>query len=239
MATVKDTMDKAARRCSVTPPSSWITATDKTSVELKDLLAEVVEEVLDRLDLPDPITKDTTITYTGTEPHDLPSDFLRLTRDPLAIYETTTTRRRGIPIMTNGMWSHLEQLGSAGGDRYYRLSGDDAAGFAIEFYRPLASGDSVTVSYVSQNWLTSSGTAGTTWAAAEDTLLLPAELVRLGVVWRFKQRKGLPYSDIMAEYEARISRRINDGRGIRSVNMGGGEGRAPWDIPVPDSIPSS
>lgn len=239
MATVKEVMDVAARRCSVSPPSSWITATDKTSLELKDLLAEVVEEVLDRLDLPDPITKDTVITYTGSEPIDLPSDFLRLTRDPLAIYETTTTRRRGIPVMTNGMWTHLEELGSAGGDRYYRLSGDDADGFAIEFYRPLSDGDSVTVSYVSENWLKTSGTAGATWTAAEDTLLLPADIVRLGVVWRFKQRKGLPFSDIMAEYEARISRRINDGRGIRSVNMGGGEMRAPWDVPVPDYIPSS
>lgn len=240
MATVSDTMDWAARRCSITPPTSWISATTKTALEFKDCLNETVEELLERIDLPEPITKDTTITYTGSEPHDLPSDFLRLTRDDMTVYETTTTRRACIPVATNGAWTHLEQIGSAGGSRYYRLSGDESAGFSIEFYRPLETNASVTVSYVSRNWLRFSSTEGETWSDASAVLLLPPQTVRLGIAWRFKQRKGVAYADLMAEYESRVARAINDRRTIRTINMGdAGDMRYPWDVPVPDFIPSS
>lgn len=240
MATVKETLDLAARRCSFTPPASWVSQTTASAMEFKDLLGETVEELLDRIDWPEPITKDTTIAYTGSEPHTLPSDFLRLTRDPLAAYETTTTRRAVVPVASNGAWTHLEQIGSAGGDRFYRLAGDEDDGFTIEFYRPLETGASVTVSYVSHNWLREGSTEGKMWNDAAAVLLLPPVLVRLGIVWRFKQRKGLAYADIMAEYETRVSREANSRRGIKSVNMGvRDDRRMPWDIPVPDHIPAS
>lgn len=238
MATVKDVMDKAARGCSVTPPTSWITSTALTFMELKDLLSDTVEELLDRIDWPDPITKNTVITGTGVESYALPADFKRLTRDPLAVYETTTTRRAGIPVSTNGAWTHLQQIGSAGGDRYYRTSGDEESGYEIAFYQYPATGASITVSYVSRNWLSLSGTEGYQWTNVAATLLLPARLVELGVVWRFRRRKGLPYADRYNEYEAKLARLANDARGVRSVNMAGGRGmRNPLDVPVPDFIP--
>lgn len=239
MATVKDTLDRAARRCSITPPSNWVTSTTSTAYEFKDLLQETVEEMLDRVDWPDPITKDVAVTYSGSPPESLPTDFLRMTRDENAVFETTSTRRQVIPVRTNGEWTYLEDIGTAAGNRYYRVQGDEGAGFTIEFYRALASGDSITVSYVSRNWLRISSTEGESWTDVSAVLLLPPDIVRLGVVWRFRQRKGLPYSDILAEYEARLARAANDRRGIRSINMGDVEPRSPFDIPVPDYIPSS
>jgi hypothetical protein len=239
MATVADIVDQAARRCSVTPPSSWVSSTTATGLEFKDIIQEVKDEILERLDLPSPITTDTTITGTGVASYSLPSDFLRLTRDQLSVYETSSTRRSCIPVSTNGAWTHLQEIGSSGGERYYRLAGDEAAGFTIEFYDALETGSTVKVSYVTRNWLRTSGTASDTWTATEDYLLLPPLLFRLGIVWRFKSRKGLPYADIMAEYETKLSRAINDRRQIKSINMGGSEPRMPWDIPVPDFIPSS
>lgn len=238
MATVKEVMDKAARGCSVSAPSSWITATTLTYMELKDFLADTVNELLERVDWPDPITKDTVITGTGAEAYDLPTDFKRLTRDPLAVYETTTTRRPGVPIHSNGAWTHLKQIGSAGGDRFYRLSGTEEDGFDIAFYQFPATGASITVSYVSRNWLKQSGTAGYEWTDVGATLLLPASLIEMGVVWRFRRRKGLPFADRLNEYEANLARHANDKRGIRRVDMtGGGTMSSPFQIPVPDFIP--
>lgn len=239
MTTVADVLSKAARACSVKAPSNWVTSATDTGAEFRDLLAETVDEILDRVDLPEPFTKDVVITGTGVETYTLPTDYKRLTRDCNAVYETTTNRRDCIPVTSNGAWTYLKETGSAGGERFYRLSGDDLNGSSISFYRPLETGSSVTVSYVSKNWMSASGVAGSAWTAVTDSLLLPARIVELGVVWRFRQRKGIEYASRLAEYEARLARLINDGRGLKSLDMTGGrELSHPMRVPVPDYIPS-
>lgn len=237
MSTVAAVMDRAARMCRVDPPTNWMLDTSTTYADLKDALAETVDELLQRVDWPDPITRDVTITGTGAETYPLPSDFKRLTRDSLAVYETTTTRRAGIPVRTNGEWTLLKDLGSAGGDRYYRVSGDEDNGFEISFYREPQASDNIIVSYVSKNWLAIGGIQGDEWTDASATLLLPQSLIVKGVVWRFRRDKGLSYADRLNEYEADLSRRANDMRGVRKINMGGPTTRSPFDIPVPDYIP--
>lgn len=240
MATVKDTMDEAARECSLTPPPSWISTTTPGFLEFKQFLTETVDELLERVDWPDPITKDTLIAGDGSETYGLPADFKRLTRDPLTVYETTTSRRAGVPVTSNGDWTYIKDIGSAGGNRYYRTAGDEEDGYTISFYRYPASGDSITVSYISKNWLKISGTAGDMWTDATATLLLPKRLIKLGVIWRFRRRKGLPYADRMGEYEAVLARHRNDARVTRSIDMSGGRTmRNPFDVPVPDYLPPS
>ena len=240
MATVKDTMDEAARESSLSPPASWISTTATGLLEFKQFLTETVDELLERVDWPDPITADTVIAGDGSETYNMPSDFKRLTRDPLTVYETTTTRRAGLPVHTNGDWTYLKSIGTTDGTRRYRIAGDEEDGYTISFYKFPATGDSITVSYISKNWLKSAGTAGATWLTADDTLLLPKRLIKEGVIWRFRRRKGLPYADRMAEYEAVLARMRNDARVIRSVDMTGGhEMLNPFDIPIPNYIPPS
>ncbi len=238
MTTVAGLMNRAARECKITPPGAWVPATGLSHMELKDNLSETVEELLERLDWPYPITKDLILTGSGSENYDLPEDFLRLTRDSLAVYETTTTRRAGIPVTSNGAWSHLKQTGSAGGNRYYRISGSDEV-YQIDFYRPLEPNHSVTISYVSKNWNAVRGVGSGDWDDEDAVLLFPRDLVQMGIVWRFRRAKGLPYADRLNEYEGRLSRLVNDARGVRTINFGGSTMCSPFDIPVPDYIPST
>jgi hypothetical protein len=238
MPTVAEIVSKAARACSIKPPASWINSASLNASDFRDFLSDTVDEILDRLDLPSPVSKDVTITGTGVETYALPADFKRLTRDPYAVYETTTTRRIVSPVKTNGEWSHLKQIGSAGGGRFYRLGGDETEGFTMDFYRPLEAGHSVTVSYVSANWVRGVTANRAQWLAMEDLLILPPRLVELGMIWRFRKRKRMAYADDLAEYELRMARAINDSRGIKSVDMSGsGAPRHPMRVPVPDFIP--
>jgi hypothetical protein len=233
-------MDDAAIECSIGAVSGWVGANTKTALEMKLFLRKTVDEILDRVDLPDPITKDTVITGTGVETYDLPTDYRRLTYDELAIYESAPVERMGIPITSNGQWTYLKDRGSAASNRYYRLSGDEEAGFDISFYRPLESSASVTVSYVSKNWTRISGTDKSIWNDDNDILLLPETLTRLGVVWRFRQKKGMTYSAIQSEYEIRLSRAINNARRKRKFEMGGQNiDTHPMRVPVPDFIPGA
>jgi hypothetical protein len=237
MTTVLEVVEQAARDCSISKIVGLTTSTTETALMLRDKLNETVEELLDRLDLPYPITVDFEVVGTGVETYALPSDFIRTTRDDEAVYEKTAFRRCCIPIASNGSWTHLKQFGASGSARYYRVTGDESSGFQISFYRPLSANQTVVVSYVSKNWAKNAATPKSTWSLPDDVLLLPAALVRLGVIWRVKAKKGMVYSDVQAEYEIRVSRAINDGRGIRTVQMGDAPRRdGPIKIQTPDYI---
>ena len=240
MATVAEVMDVVARRCRVAKPNAWVAATQLTYMELKDLLQETVDELLDRVDWPDPISKSSAISGTGDETYSLPSEFKRLTRADLSVYETTTSRRAVIPVSSRGAWTHLQDLGTAGNNRYYRLAGDEESGFEISFFQDLESGSSITVSYVSKNWLTIAGTEGSAWTDEGATLLLPRRLIELGVVWRWRREKGLPFTDRMAEYEAVLMRQATDRLGVRTICFGDSpEPSHPMRVAVPDYIPGA
>lgn len=239
MTLITEVLKRCARQCSIDEPSSWLTATDEDQVALRDdFLLETVDDLLDRLDLPFPISAQTTITGDGSETYSLPSSFRRLHRDPMAVYETTTNRRACIPVTDDGRWTHIKELGTAGAERYFRLAGYDG-NHSISFYQSPTSGISITVSYVTNNWkATSSGTAGSTFTDSEDVLLLPRRVVEVGVVYRFRERNGLNAQAKRLEYEALVNRLSNDSRARRSINFGEPAARTrPWDVPVPDYIP--
>jgi hypothetical protein len=239
MPTVAEVMNDVADACRASRPSAWTSATTLTYRDLKRYLRQTVDELLDRVDWPDPITLDTTITGTDAETYDLPAAFNRMARDEFAVYETTTTRRAVIPVTSNSDWTFLEDVGSSGGDRFYRVTGDENAGFDISFFRSLETGATVIASFVTKNWLSLGGTPDSTWTDEAATLLLPRDLVEMGCVWRFRRDKGLPFADRMAEYEARLARRANDKRGRQKVCFGDQPARSWTDIPVPDIIPTA
>jgi len=239
MTTVVEILNRAARKCSVNPPATWVSATDATSMELKDFLDETREDIAARCDWIGPIGKTTVITGTGAEDYDLPTDFLRLQRDDYSVYERSRTRRPCMPITRDGEWEYLDELGITGAERFYRLQGYDE-NYTIGFKDVLETDLTVVVSYVSKNWTINGGTEKSEFSAEDDVCLLPRRLVEAGITYRFRMRKALPYQDVQAEYEILMSRMSSDNRTRRAINFGGQpKRRSPWDIPVPDFIPSS
>lgn len=257
MVTVVEILNRAARKCSVTAPASWVSATDPTALEIKDFLDETREDIANRCDWIGPICKTVVITGNGTEDYDLPEDFFRLQRDDYAVYERFRTRRPCVPITRDGEWEYLDELGVTGANRYYRLRGYEN-NWVISFKDALETDLTVVVNYVSTNWI--AGVASPTWVDdgdelvadwledpdrvksefddEEDVCLLPRRLVEAGIVYRFRLRKGLPYQDVLAEYEILMARASADTRTRRTINITGrAKVRSPFDIPIPDFIP--
>ena len=241
MTTVVEVLNRAARHCSIVAPSSWVGATKADHVELRDdFLLETIDDIRDRIDLPAPIGKQTTIAGTGAESYSLPTNYHRLQKDALAIYETTTLRRAGSPISADGLWSHINQIGGAGAFRYYKIEGYDG-NHTIKFEDDLTSSDSVTVSYVSTVWCASSGGAEqSTFQDDTDVILLPRRLVENGIVAKFRDRRGLPSDKRSMQFEVQMARWSNELRNSRTVNYGpDGDEFKVMRVPVPDYIPAS
>lgn len=236
MTLVVDALARIAREVSVSAPSSWVSATADEHVEIRDdFLAATVADIADRVDLPFPVGGLTTITGTGVEDYALPADFLRLQRDPLAVYDISQMRGC-IPLTTDGQWVDMSTLGAAGASRYYALSGYDGA-YNISFIDAPTS--DISIQYVSTAWMaTSGGTAGSMLTSETDVLLMPRRVVEAGTVWRWRERKGLPFDAKYNEYEALLSRLSNDTRGRRIVNMGERK-TVRWQDMIPAYIPAS
>ena len=66
MTLVTSVLDRIARKCSVTTPSSWLTATGLQHVEIRDdFFEDTVSDILDRADMPEPIAATTSFTAGG------------------------------------------------------------------------------------------------------------------------------------------------------------------------------
>jgi hypothetical protein len=113
MTLIVDILAAAARQCSVLPPSSWAGATDQTSLELIDFLAEAADDVLERIDLTQPISQSIVITGTGAETYSLPADYKRLHRGDFSVYERFRTRRACVPVSDDGQWQYMQELTSS------------------------------------------------------------------------------------------------------------------------------
>lgn len=259
MTTIVEALNRIARQCSVSVPSSWAGATRTDHVELRDdFLLETIDDILERIDLPSPIGGSTTITGTGAESYNLPDDFKRLHRSNMSVYDKSQDRA-GVPISTDGEWQNLTDLGVSGTTRYYRLSGYEG-NWVISFVTPLAAGTEIVVSYSSLNWLVTPGadgdgegfvflpggvvdlgdnfTASDAFTSNDDVLLLPRRAVEAGTVWRYRERRGLPYQDKYNEYEILLARLSNDTRGRRVVNFGGVDS-VRWQDNIPAFIPAT
>lgn len=126
-----------------------------------------------------------------------------------------------------GVWQGYKAVTFAGPYAEYRIRDGN-----ILFLPVPSAGDTCAFEYVTRNWLESEdGTATRSKIADdEDAPLLDAEILRLGLEWRWKRAKGLDYGQDFEDYERRVVDALaRDGTKARKDL--GGEG-AQDDIPV-------
>ena len=236
--TLATLLDAAARSCAVAAQSSWLTATNATALQLKALMFETAEEMLERVDWPE-CTIDQTIAGTDTDVYALASDFTRIAGDAdTAVLETTPSRRSVTPVNSNVEWTNMVEAGASGAQRHYRLIGVRS----IQFYRDLEAAAEVVVPYVSNKWICAADgtTTKSTFTVATDFPLIPGHLLRDGTIWRFKRDKGLAYLDRQNDYELRLARAANRSRSQGVIDMARGSMRGRMSKPtLPDTLPSA
>lgn len=239
MTTIVEALHRIARQCSINAPSSWVTATRSDHVELRDdFLQETLVDISDRVDLPAPIAGRFALSGTGVETYDLPADFKRLQRNENTVYDLSQDRPC-VPVSRDGDWEFLKDTGTAGVVLYYRLSGYDG-NWKISFFNEPSAAVDIVISYVTTNWMaTDAGVLGNEFTSETDVLLMPREVVECGAVWRYRERRGLPYMDKYTEYEAKMARLSNDVRGRRVVSFGEPDTSVRWQDLVPAFIPPS
>ena len=188
-------------------------STELVAVEMADLSNEVAADIAKSHDWRN-LTKVATITGGG-ETHALPSDYDRM------------VMASDIDDATNWFWGY-EAFGSVNdwlrfkGGAYPIMSpgGWIIIGGEFQFY-PAVTGEA-TFPYVSNAWAKSeAGVARSQFIADTDTFVLDERLLTLGLIWRFLDQKGYPYSEAMATYEMALSQAQARDKGARVIRSGG------------------
>lgn len=204
MSTIAEALDTVALRCAIVAPGSWAASNTRTATEIRSILYATVDELLEKIDWPEPIRVDYDVDGDGSSTYALPSDFKRLVMDKGAVIDIDSMKRC-IAVGKRSIWTKLTTDNLPGDTRYFRITGTEEDGYSLDLFPALETGDTVTLAYVSKNWLTNSSGASTEWNSETDTLLLPQRAVELGCIWRWRRQKGLPWEDNISEYEAYIS----------------------------------
>lgn len=177
-----------AKNVGTAVPATIIANPDRTAVEILQFANEAGAEVARRVDW-GAMQKTATLTGDGTnKTHTLPADFARMQRGVCM-----TSGLNIVRPLTQAEFGTLTP--GVGTPRYFLLTTG-----TVKLWPYLASGATVTVSYVSRNWTNS----GQTFANDADLALFGDDLVLKALIVRWRRQKGMDVADYEAEYEAAL-----------------------------------
>jgi hypothetical protein len=172
-------------------------------------------------------TTATTVQVTASA---IPSDFAWIL--PETMWNRTSRRRVYGPI-DNQEWQEIQGSSIQSINPAFRIRSN-----TIHITPAPTTGQTVAYEYVSKNWCQSSGgTAQSVWTADSDTGKLDENIMKLGIIWRFKAVKKMDYATELSNYEREVTDAImRDGSRPRlSTNMVSGQ-RVPRAPLTPDTL---
>lgn len=197
LSIISGTDEGAAVLCGVTAPTSIVGSTDPNAPLFLRLAQQEGRELARRHDW-QRIKVDYTFASLAAEAQTaLPSDYERLLPQPELWNRSLALRYAGPTSDLD--WGRLKGLNvSAATPGYWRLFGD-----LLAITPAPAAGNTLSLPYVSKNWVAGSKSAFT---LDTDTVLIPERLMTLGIVWRWKKSKGFDYAEDMSTYEREVER---------------------------------
>lgn len=186
----------------LTRPAAILTGTDQISRQMLGLAKETLDE-LGLMDWPILQVAYSFNTVNGTSQYDLPADFGRETGDT-AYAASRYYAMRG--SLSSADWArqrnNLPNLGSY----KFRIFGNP---LKLNLTPTPTAAETVVFEYSSTNRVRlTGGTFSPTFTDDTDVTLMPEELFKKGLKWRFMRRKGLDYSEEFDDYENSRTQRL-------------------------------
>lgn len=220
----------AADRLGLTRPSTVISSPDENARILLGMAQEEGKALADRHTWQAFQTEYTFPTVNGTASYALPTGFDQLIKDTVF---NRTRRRRMMGDLSPSQWQETQASLVTMVNPAFRIRGN------LFYISPTpTAAETVAYEYISKNWCQSAGGNGqSAWAADTDTAILDEELMKLGVIWRFKSRKGYDYAEDMNTYEIAVNNAIfKDGARVTIDTANCERDRVPHAPQVPETL---
>jgi hypothetical protein len=198
----------------LTRPTSVFGSSVREMLELAGLVQEAAEMIASAHEW-EKLNRIATITGDGTdEDFDLPTDFDRmLDKSQLWTSELETPLS---PISDRDTWLGLDIQSFD-----FVINAWIKYGGQIHIKPALA--NAVEVKYWYQSNLIAAPNSGANKAEFDtdtDTFRIDERLLKLALIWKWREMKGLPYAENMADYERALAKRIAQDKGSRILRLG-------------------
>ena len=171
------------------------------------------------------IGEQTFVSVAGPgQPDSIPDNFLFMV--PETFFNRTEDREVVGPVAPRE-WQLMQTNGTASAlDETFRIRGN-----TVYLHPTPTAGDSYAFEYVSSNLASAADltTFKATYLVDTDVARLDEELIKLGVVWRWKNLKGLDYAEDFRTYEMQVANSIARDGGKRTISM---DGSRPPGVPT-------
>lgn len=219
-----DVAKDVAKRVGIDVPAQLAASTDRTMVEMLSVANEMATSIVDAYDW-QALSLVYTINGDGlTESHALPADYRRMLKKAQVWSSSLETALT--PVHDLNRWLELDIQAFD-----FVVNAWTIYGGQIHIKPALPIG--VTAKFFYQSNLIiapSSGANKAEFTADTDTFRVSERLLKLGMIWRWKQSKGQPYAEEMSDFEALKERLISDDRGSKMLRVG--RVRLPADVSV-------
>lgn len=92
---------------------------------------------------------------------------------------------------------------------------------AVQIFPPMPVSDTARFFYISQNYaLSTAGVAQSAFLTDTDTFVLPENLLRLGIIWRWRADKRLEYAEDLKNYEVAKMAAMGKDKGSQAIIVG-------------------
>ena len=231
MATLLSICQGAADRIGMPRPTQVATSIDQTTRTLLGC-AQAEGIALARRWPWQAIVREKTFTSVAAtaQTSSIPSDW-----DGRMLDDTFWNRTQGRQVtgpLNSAEWQAIQASGVNAATDSFRFRDD-----LIELTPTPSAGWTYAYEYVSSHWCeTSGGTGQAAWAVDTDVPRLDAELMTLGIIWRFLAGRGMSADTAFAVYEAEVTNAMARDGTRRIINLSGYGGGVSRDggIATPD-----
>lgn len=200
-------------------PTALFASTDRTMLEFADTVNVAAQQIMDDYDW-SALIRTATVTGTGAQTaFPLPDDFSRMVRDA-SLLGVTLQWYPAQQMQDYNRWLELETYTDLQTwDQRWMVFGGQ-----LNLRPALPNAEVLRYGYITKNIV--NGADPTMFTADTDTWLLDDELLRLSIVWNWKQAKGFDFQAELAKYAEQLEKlRFRDVGSRQTIISGRGYGR--------------
>jgi hypothetical protein len=186
----------------ITAPNAAISSSDQQIKQMVALLNREGKALAARIDW-EALKTEATFTTVAAETQD---DVETLAPGYKYIHNHTIWNRTlNLPVygpLPDYEWQSQKASNVSGPYSQYRIRGGN-----LLFIPAPSAGDTCAFEYQSRYWVRDSGSTTTRASYTDDTDVarLDEDLITLGLIWRWREAKGLSYAEDFAEYERQVA----------------------------------
>lgn len=179
-------------------PNTLYSNTNRTTLELGDVANRAADQILDDYDWQRLIKTATIVADSVTSAFPLPSDYSRMVKDAnlwgpsFTFYPTQQVAdfNQWLALLSYDIETWQPRWGVFGGN--------------INVLPVMSTGNNLNYGYISKNIV--NGADPTKFTADTDEFVLNDELLKLAIIWNWKQAKGYDFQAELAQYAEHLER---------------------------------